>query len=328
MKTLFYSAKKFEIAQFEALQSTQDLVFVSTELNPATAAMANGYEAVSAFVNDNISRATLEALAEHGIRFLALRCAGYNHVDLDAARELGIKVANVPEYSPNAIAEHTVALMLALNRKLIKAHNRVQELNFALDGLMGFDMHGKQVGVIGTGKIGKQTIKILEGFGCDIYAYDITPDKQFADLYGVEYVDLDMLFSSSDIITLHAPLTNDTRHMIDAVAIGKMKDGVMLINTSRGGLIHTKAAIDGLKALKIGYLGIDVYEEEKHLFFEDHSDQDVLQDDDIARLMTFKNVIITAHQAFLTREAVRNIAECTLKSLKNWSEGEVVASQL
>jgi D-lactate dehydrogenase len=249
-----------------------------------------------------------------GIKYLALRSAGYNHVDLVKAKELGMKVANVPEYSPYSVAEHTVALILALNRKLIRAHNRVMDLNFSLDGLTGFDLHGKTTGIVGMGKIGKVVSRIMHGFGCHILAYDILPDKKLQQELKIEYTGLDELCVRSDIITLHTPLLESTRYLINAARIEIMKKGVMLINTSRGGLIDTKEVIRALKTGKIGYLGLDVYEEEKGLFFEDHS-ENILQDDVIARLMTFKNVLITSHQAFLTNEALEGIAATTIENL-------------
>ena len=279
-----------------------------------TAILATGSKTVSLFTGDDASAKVLEKLSTLGVKNIALRSAGFNHVDLLKVAELDMKVARVPAYSPYAIAEHTMALILALNRKLIKANNRVREHNFSLNGLTGFDLNGKTVGVIGTGKIGSVLIKILHGFGCNILAQDIEENKDLIDKYGVIYTDCATLCKHADIISLHAPLKASTKHLIDAKHIALMKTGVMLINTSRGGLVDTKAVIQGLKTKKIGYLGLDVYEEEEGLFFEDHSD-DILQDDVIARLMTFNNVLITSHQAFLTETALTNIAETTIYNL-------------
>lgn len=307
-KVVFFSQHKFELKtlrqHFEPLGAVS---FIETALNEDTAILAKGANAISIFVNDNASAPVLEKLASYGIRLILLRCAGYNNVDLDAAKKLGIQVCNVPEYSPHAVAEHTLALILALNRKIIRAYYRVFENNYSLDGLTGFDMHGKTVGVIGVGKIGKCVAKILIGFGCHVLAYDPNQDQELVEL-NVEYVSLEKIYAASDIITLHSPLLPTTKHMINHESIQEMKDGVMLINTSRGGLIKTIDVIKNLKSGKIGYLGLDVYEEESGLFFEDHS-EDILQDDVIARLKSFRNVLITSHQAFLTTTALDNIAE-------------------
>ena len=290
-------------------------------LSMETVTMAKGCSAVSIFVNDDASAPVLQALSKLGIAFIVFRSAGYNNVDLEAAAKLGIKLARVPEYSPFAVAEHTVALMLTLNRKLIRAHNRIRELNFSLDGLTGFDMHGKTAGIVGMGKIGRRVAGILHGFGCTLLAYDPFPDQEWGAANGVEFVSLEELFSRSDIISLHAPLTKETRYMVNKASISKMKKGVMLINTGRGALIQTRDVIEALKSGQIGYLGLDVYEEEKGLFFEDHS-EDILQDDVIARLMTFSNVLITSHQAFLTDTALHNIATTTAFNLDCFEKGE------
>ena len=315
MKVAIYSEHKFEKEYLlEAAKDRHELLLLESQLSLTTANLADGCKAVCIFVNDDGSKEVLKKLSAIGIKYLALRSAGFNHVDIKAAQELGIRVARVPEYSPNAVAEHTVALMLALNRKLIKAHNRIHEMNFSLDGLTGFDMHNKTVGIIGTGKIGKIVAEIIHGFGCRILVYDVEQDMIWANNYGVSYVNVDDLCSQSDIITLHAPLNEQTKYIINKERIEKMKKGVMLINTSRGGLVNTKDVIVALKNSHIGYLGLDVYEEEKGLFFEDHSN-DILQDDVIARLMTFPNVLITSHQAFLTDTALHNIAEITMFNL-------------
>lgn len=249
-----------------------------------------------------------------------MRSAGFNHVDLVAAEKLGIGVARVPEYSPYAVAEHTVALLLALNRKLIRANNRVRDLNFSLNGLIGFDVHGKTAGVIGTGKIGTALIKILHGFGCKLIAYDIVENQELMQKYNVKYVSLSTLFQQSDIISLQVPLTPETQYIINPESIAQMKKGVMLLNTSRGDLVDTQAVIQALKTGQIGYFGMDVYEEEEGLFFEDLSEQ-ILQDDVIARLMTFPNVLITSHQAFLTATALKNIADMNIENLDNFDAG-------
>ena len=304
MKTTIFSTHKFEEPYIiKANNGKHQLKLLENRLTEDTAILANGSKTVSLFTGDDGSANVLKKLFTFGIRNIALRSAGFNHVDLAKATELGIKVARVPAYSPYAIAEHTLALILALNRKLIKAHNRVREQNFSLNGLTGFDLNGKTVGVICTGKIGAVLVKILHGFGCKILAQDVVEDKNLIDKYRVRYVDCESLCKQADIITLHVPLTTSTRHLINAKHINLMKNGVMLINTSRGGLVNTKDVITGLKSRKIGYFGMDVYEEEEGLFFEDHSD-DILLDDVIARLMTFNNVLITSHQAFLTETAL------------------------
>jgi D-lactate dehydrogenase len=328
MKVAVYSTHKFEKEYLITANSgKQDLLFIEAQLSPTTTAMAEGCEAVSIFVNDDASQKVLEKLANAGVKYLALRSAGFNNVDLKGADNLGIRVSRVPEYSPHAVAEHTIALMLALNRKLIKAHNRIQDLNFSLDGLTGFDMHGKIVGVIGLGKIGKLVAQILHGFGCKVLAYDTALDKEWAASFNVTYTDIDSLCKKSDIITLHVPLTEQTKYIINKERIDKTKKGVMLINTGRGGLVNSKDVINGLKAGQIGYLGLDVYEEEKGLFFEDHS-QDILQDDVIARLMSFPNVLITSHQAFLTDTALRNIAETTIYNLDCFEKNTICENEL
>lgn len=322
MKVAVFSSHEFEKDYLvKACAEKHELQFFEPRLTPDTVKLTKGFDAVALFVNDNGHAEVLEALHKEGVKYIALRSAGYNHVDLTKAKELNMKVANVPAYSPYAIAEHTLALILALNRKMIKAHNRVIDLNFSLDGLVGFDLNGKTVGVVGLGNIGSKVVKILHGFGCKILAYDLEKDERLIEKFDVTYANMDKIFSESDIITLHVPLTPDTKYMVNADSIKKMKRGVMLINTSRGGLVDTKAVIDALKTRQIGYLGLDVYEEEQGLFFEDHSDEDILQDDVIGRLLTFKNVIITSHQAFLTREALTNIADTTAHNLNCFESG-------
>jgi D-lactate dehydrogenase len=315
MKVAVFSIHNFEKEYLlKANSSKHDFVFIEARLNKTSVSLASGCESICLFAGDNANGTVLESLHEMGVKHLALRSAGFNHVDLIKAKELGMKVARVPAYSPYAIAEHTVALMLALNRKLIRAHNRVMDLNFSLDGLVGFDMNGKTVGIIGTGKIGSVLARILHGFGCRILAYDKQENKNLIEQYQVEYTTCELLCEQSVIITLHVPLSKSTEYIINKQCLELMKPGVMLINTSRGKLVDTKAVINALKAKQIGSLGLDVYEEEEGLFFEDHS-EDILQDDTIARLMTFKNVLITSHQAFLTETALQNIAETTIYNL-------------
>lgn len=303
-----------------------DLVFLESRLKPHTARLAEGFDAVCAFVNDDLGEEVLDVLAGLGITHIALRSAGFNHVDLAAADRLGFTVARVPAYSPHAVAEHTVAIMLALNRQIHKAYTRVRDGNFALDGLLGFDLHGRTVGVIGTGKIGERVAVIMAGFGCRIVAYDPYPNQVCLDL-GVEYVDLPALFGTSDIVTLHTPLTPETHHLIDDKTVGMMKPGVMIVNTSRGALVDTVAVIDGLKSGRVGYLGLDVYEEEGDLFFENLSDR-IITDDVFSRLLTFPNVIITGHQGFFTADAITAIAETTIENLTAFEAGTESGNEL
>ncbi len=315
MKIAFSSTQPFERIAFNA--ANQDfgytLEYYDWHLNESTVALLQNYPIVSCFVNDTLNAATLKALYQQGTRCIALRSAGYNHVDIEAAKTLGITVARVPAYSPYAVAEHTVGLILALNRQIHRAYARVREQNFSLHGLMGFDLHGKTVGIIGLGKIGIELAKIMQGFGCKVLGYDPAPSPE-AKALNIDWVDLPTVYAQAHIISLNCPLTVETRHLINSEAIAAMRPKVMLINTSRGAVIDTKAVIEGLKSGKIGYLGLDVYEEEAALFFEDRSDK-ILQDDLFARLQTFPNVIITAHQAFFTEEAVHNIALITLENI-------------
>jgi D-lactate dehydrogenase len=315
MKAAFFSAKSYERPFFKDAdpEGRHRIAYFEASLTQETAALAKGSDAVCVFVNDRLDAPVLERLAEGGVRFVALRCAGFNNVDLEAAERLGIKVARVPAYSPYAVAEHAVALMLDLNRKIHRASARVREGNFALGGLMGVDMHGLTAGIIGTGRIGVCTARILKGFGMKLLGYDRVESREAKEA-GISFVPLDRLFAGSDIITLHCPLTPDTHHLIDAKAIDLMKPGVMLINTSRGGVVDTKALIKGLKSGKIGNLGLDVYEEEENLFFQDLSEKGI-QDDVFARLISFPNVIVTGHQAYFTRDAMREIAAVTLSNL-------------
>jgi D-lactate dehydrogenase len=320
MKVAVFSAKNYDQAFLcAANDSRHELRFFEPHLNEQTAGLAAGFDAVCIFVNDQIGSATVAELSSLGVRLIALRCAGYNNVDLTAAKKHGITIVRVPGYSPYAVAEHAIGLVLALNRKLHRAYNRVREGNLSLDGLLGFDLHGKTVGIIGNGKIGTVMAQILTGFGCPTLAFDPIPNEKCRSL-GARYVELDELLAQSHIITLHCPLTPENKHMIDACAIEKMKVGVMLINTSRGALLDTVAVIGALKSGKIGYLGLDVYEEEEEIFFEDRSGL-IIPDDVFARLLTFPNVIITGHQAFFTREALENIATTTIKNITDFEQG-------
>lgn len=296
-----------------------ELTFFEPKLVEETAALAAGHPVVCAFVNDRLDAPVLRRLHELGVQLVALRSAGFNHVDLEEAVRLGLTVARVPAYSPHAVAEHALALILSLNRKVHRAYNRVRDGNFSIEGLLGFDLHGKTVGVIGTGRIGVLFAEMLQGFGCEILAFDPYPNEDGDRV--ASYVSLRELFGRSDVISLHCPLTPETHHLIDAEAVSQMKDGVMLINTSRGQLVDTLAVIEGLKSGRIGYLGLDVYEEEENLFFEDLSGR-VIQDDAFTRLLTFPNVLITGHQAFFTREAITSIAETTLANVTAYATGE------
>lgn len=303
------------------------LKMFETYLSSDTVDLAKGCDAICIFTEDNASAPILDRLHELGVRYVALRSAGFNNIDVPHAQKLGIRMARVPEYSPYAIAEFTVGVMLALNRKLVRTHYRIMEMNFSLNGLVGFDMNGKTVGIIGTGKIGRVVAKILHGFGCKLLAYDIVEDSDLIEKYGITYTDLDALCKQSDIITLHSPLIAETHHLINEDRISGMKKGVMLINAGRGGLVNTQDVINGLKSGQIGYFGMDVYEEEKGLYFEDHS-EDILQDDSMARLMTLRNVLISSHQAFLTDTALQNIARITFENLDCFEKGEVCSNEI
>jgi D-lactate dehydrogenase len=328
MRIAFFSTHPFDRDFFDEANRVHghDLQYLEARLTPATAALAAGAPAVCAFVNDDLHDTVLTALQGGGVRLIALRSAGFNHVDLPRAFALGLTVARVPAYSPHAVAEHAVAMMLSLNRKMHRAHARVREGNFALDGLLGFDMHGRTIGIVGTGRIGTVVARILSGFGCRILAYDVSVNPECAEL-GVHYRSLNEVWAQSDIVSLHAPLTGDTRHMVDAAAISQMKPGVMIINTSRGALVDAAALIDGLKSGHVGYVGLDVYEEEEQLFFRDLSAQ-VIQDDVFARLLTFPNVLVTAHQGFFTKEALRAISETTLANVSAFEHGARTGNEL
>jgi D-lactate dehydrogenase len=327
MKVAVFSAKPYDRTFLErANAGRHELAFLEARLSLETAVLAAAFPTVCAFVNDRLDADVLKSLAGAGTRHIALRSAGFNHVDLEAAHDLGVRITRVPAYSPHAVAEHTVGLILALDRKVHRAYARVREGNFALEGLLGFDLHGKTVGIVGTGKIGAVVARIMNGFGCRIVAYDVAPNPDCTTL-GVEYLSLRDLFTRSDIVTLHCPLTESTHHMINADTLSIMKPGAMLINSGRGALIDTRAVIDALKSGRLGHLGLDVYEEEGPLFFEDRSGR-VLQDDVFARLLTFPNVVITGHQAFFTEEALSAIAETTLENVTAFEQGRTLANEV
>ena len=316
MKIAFFSAKHYEREFFDLACQVKglDIVYFEEKLSQKTVAMTAGFAAVCVFVNDELDVTCIKHLVQKGVSLIALRCAGFNNVDLEAAKNCGIEVVRVPAYSPHAVAEHAMALLLTLNRKTHKAYNRVREANFSLDGLLGFDLYGKTVAVIGVGKIGRCMITILKGFGCRVLAYDIVEDADYAKQQGFAYVSLDEIYQQADIISLHCPLTPKTKHLIDAASIALMKKGVYLINTGRGALIDSSALVSNLKARQLGGVALDVYEQESEVFFEDHS-QDIIEDDTLMRLITFPNVIITSHQGFFTHEALSNIAEVTIKNI-------------
>lgn len=327
MRCAVFSAKTYDMDFLsDAAQKCQhELEYFEVKLSPTSAKLAEGFEAVCAFVNDDLQRSTLQSLQRIGVKLVALRCAGFNQLDLTAARELGIRVARVPAYSPHAVAEHTLALILSLNRKIHKAYQRVRENNFGLDGLLGFDLHGRTVGVIGTGTIGQNVVRILHGFGCNVLMYDVRQSDNCLALGS--YCDLDRLLGESDIVTLHCPLNESTRYLINHDSIQKMKPGVMLVNTSRGGLVDTSAVINGLKTKQIGSLALDVYEEEGALFFEDLS-QVIVKDDVFSRLLTFPNVLITSHQAFFTEQAMHEIARVTMQSLTEFEQNQSLSNAI
>ncbi len=328
MKVAVFSTKPYDKVFLEAANANHehDLVFFETHLTGDTAALASGFPAICAFVNDQLDEPVLRVIADGKTRLIALRCAGFNNVDLAAAHDLSMTVVRVPAYSPHAVAEHTVGLMLTLNRNIHRAYNRVREGNFALDGLLGFDFNNQTVGIIGTGQIGTVVAQIMKGFGCHLIAYDPFPNPALVE-FNVNYTDLFEVFSESDILTLHCPLTPKTHHLIGAQALQEMKPGAMLINTSRGALLDTQLVIDALKSGRIGHLGLDVYEEEADLFFEDLSDR-VMQDDVFARLLTFPNVLITGHQAFFTHNALEQIASTTLANITAIERGEPTLNEV
>ncbi|MEM7063878.1 MAG: 2-hydroxyacid dehydrogenase [Cyanobacteria bacterium P01_B01_bin.77] len=328
MKTAFFSAKRYDERSFTEVNADygHELTFFEPRLTAETASLASGFPAVCVFINDELNGETLRAIAITGTHVIALRCAGFNNVNLDVAKELGLSVVRVPAYSPYAVAEHAVGLIMALNRKLYRAYNRVRDDNFSLDGLLGFDLHGKTVGIVGTGKIGQCFAQIMNGFGCKLLAYDVRTNP-VCEAMDVEYVDLSLLLTRSDIISLHCPLLPSTHHLINEESLQHLKPGVMLINTSRGGLIDTPAVIRAIKSGRVGYFGIDVYEREDSLFFEDLSDT-VIQDDTFQLLQSFPNVVITAHQAFFTKEALRNIAATTLSNISDVEKGRGCSNEV
>ena len=319
MKVAFFDTKPYDIPGFDhyAGPAGLEVKYFESKLNIDTVSLANGFDAVCVFVNDSVTAEVVHKLGEMGVKAIALRCAGYNNVDLKACKEMGIRVFRVPAYSPYAVAEHAMALLLAVNRRIHKAHIRTREFNFSLSGLTGFDLHGKTVGVVGTGKIGRIFADICKGFGMNIVAYDKFPNPNA----GLKYVELEELFRQSDIISLHCPLTEETHHMIGDDAVEMMKPGVVIVNTSRGGLIDTEALINGIKVGIIGAACLDVYEEEGEVFYEDLSGH-ILHDDKLVRLISMPNVIVTSHQAFLTKEALDNIASTTVNNLKRFFAGD------
>lgn len=329
MKLAVFDTHRYDREALEGANAHfgHSLVFFEPRLTPQTAQLAQGFEAVCSFVNDKVNAQVLEVLRQGGVRLIALRSAGYNHVDLVAAERLGLKVVRVPEYSPYAVAEHAVALVLALNRRIHQAYARVRDWNFSLEGLVGFDLHGKTVGLVGTGRIGRTAARIFRGFGCRVLCFDAVPDKGLEQELGVRYVPLETLYAEADILSLHVPLTPETHHLVNAESLAKMKRGVMLINTGRGALIDSRALLEALKSGHVGQAGLDVYEEEEGIFFEDLSFK-VLKDDVLARLLTFHNVIVTSHQGFLTREALSNIAETTLASVRAFERGEPLVHEV
>lgn len=328
-KILFYSAQPYDIEFFNKWNKNYDfqIDYLDILLNQKTVHLSNGYDAICIFVNDKVDSEVAKTLSENKIKMIALRCAGFNNVDLESTKKYDIKVVRVPAYSPHAVAEHAVSLILTLNRKTHKAYNRIREMNFSLNGLMGFDLKDKVVGIIGTGKIGSVFAEIMKGFGTEIIAYDPFPNQELVERNHLKYVELNEIFSKSDIISLHCPLTPETKYIINENSIQMMKDGVMIINTGRGALIDTKAVINGLKKRKIGYLGIDVYEQEEKLFFKDHS-YEIIEDDLIARLITFPNVLITAHQAFFTDTAMNEIAKVTLNNIYEYFYNKNLVNQV
>lgn len=328
LSVAFYDTKNYDRDYFTKQNAAPglELRFHEFRLNAANAGSAEGCRAVCVFVNDVIDAACLANLAKVGVGLVALRCAGFNNVDIDAARKLGIHVVRVPAYSPHAVAEHTLAILLALNRKLHRAYNRVREMNFSLGGLVGFDLHGKTVGIVGTGKIGRITAEIFRGFGCRVVAHDPFPSTEWAAANAVNYVTMDALLEQSDVVSLHLPLTPEAHHLLNARSIARMKRGAYLVNTSRGKLVDTTAVIEALKTGHLGGVALDVYEEEEGVFFEDHSGVG-LKDDTLSRLLTFPNVLITAHQAFLTEDALNAIASVTLDSIRRFGAGETPVAE-
>ncbi|GAB4497932.1 MAG: 2-hydroxyacid dehydrogenase [Saprospiraceae bacterium] len=328
MNVALFSTQSYDREYFERFNTAarHQLRFWEIPLDEQTAQLAAGYDAVCIFVNDRCNAEVIKTLKEKGVRLVALRCAGFNNVDLAAAKEYGLAVVRVPAYSPHAVAEHAVALILTLNRKTHKAYNRVREGNFSLERLTGFDLFQKTVGVVGTGKIGSVFAQIMLGFGCRVLAFDVYENQELVS-EGVRYLPLSELLAASDIVSLHCPLNDQTRHLINAESLKKMKPGAMLLNTGRGTLIDTKAVVAALKSGQLGYLGLDVYEQEEHLFFRDHSET-IIQDELILRLMSFPNVLITAHQAFFTEEALSEIATVTLQNISDFEAGQFLKNEV
>jgi len=328
-KIVLFGSKPYDQESFDKVneQFGFELKYFKAHPTMDNVSLTQGAIAVCVFVNDPVPAEVIKAMAEQGIKLIALRCAGYNNVDLKAAKEAGIQVVRVPAYSPHAIAEFALALMLAADRHIPRAVTRTRDANFSLQGLLGFDLFGKTIGIIGTGKIAKVLIRMLSGFGMTILGYDPYPDEEFAVVNNMKYVSLDELFAQSDIITLHCPLTPETKYVINADSIGKMKQGVMIVNTGRGQLINTEDLIEGLKSKRIGSAALDVYEEEGDYFYEDISDS-IIEDDTLARLLSFNNVIVTSHQAFFTREALRNIATTTLQNVKDYLDGKTLVNEV
>ena len=329
VKIAFFDAKPYDEDSFNAVNKdfNFEIEYYKERLNKKTVPLAKGADIACIFVNAECNARVVEELANNGVKLIALRCAGFNNVDLKAAREKGIRVVRVPAYSPHGVAEYAVALMLCLNRKIYRAVNRTREGNFSLNGLLGFDMYKKTAGIIGTGKIAKELIKILRGFGMNIIAYDVYPDYKFAEEHQVKYVTLPELYAKSDIISLHCPLLDSTKFIINHDSISQMKKGVMIINTGRGKLIHTNDLIEGLKEKKVGCAALDVYEEEGDYFYEDRSNK-MIDDDTLARLLMMPNVIVTSHQAFFTKEALHNIATTTLENIKAYAEGAELVNEV
>lgn len=328
MKVAVFSTKPYDKNYFETynISHKHELAFFDTNLNVQTTDLTREFDAVCVFVNDKLNDKVIQKLAKNNIKLIALRCAGFNNVDLDAAKKHNIKVTRVPAYSPQAVAEHALSLILTLNRKTHKAYNRIKEGNFSLNGLIGFDLHNKTVGVIGTGKIGIVFCRIMLGLGCKVVAYDVNPQEALKK-DGVSYVSLDELYEKADIVSLHCPLMPATKHIVNDKSISKMKNSVMIINTSRGGLIDTEAVIKNLKEKKIGYVGIDVYEQEEEIFFEDRSEQ-IIEDDTLIRLISFPNVLITSHQAFLTDEALTEIAQTVLQNIEDFERNRPLVNEI
>jgi D-lactate dehydrogenase len=328
MKIAFFSYKSYDKEWFDKYLGDSDfqIDYFRVRLEESTAHYAQGSEVICAFVNDDLSRPVIKALSGFGVKMIALRCAGFNNVDLEAAEQFGIPVYRVPEYSPHAVAEHAVALILALNRKIHKAYNRVRDGNFSLSRLVGFNLQGKTVGVLGTGKIGRVFARLMQGFGCTVLLYDKFPNAEMED-EGFQYVSLSVLLKQSDILSLHVPLLPETAHIINRETLNMMKDNAMLINTSRGGLINTEHAIQALRTKKLGYLGIDVYEQEEGVFFQNLQEQ-IIDDDTLGLLMSFPNVLVTAHQAFFTREALDEITRITLENMRDFSNGKTNDNQV